>query len=248
MLERTFIHLPKVGPVTERRLWRDGIRCWQDFLQAGRIAGISPERADLLKSHLGESCRCLADGDAAYFARRLPPPEHWRGYPNFRRRTAFLDIETTGLGPPHRVTVVGVYDGLRTRTYVAGDNLDQFPEDMAQYTLLVTYNGATFDLPFLRWQFPGLRFDQMHVDLRYALARLGLRGGLKSIEERLGLERNERIAGLNGFDAVRLWREYEAGSDESLDLLVEYNTADIQNLERLMELAYQGLAAQLEAD
>jgi len=248
VLERTFVHLPKVGPVTERRLWQSGIRCWDDFLQAQRIPGISPQRAELCRRHLAEARRCLEAEDWRYFARCLPRGEHWRAYPNFRHRVAFLDIETTGLAPPHRVTVVGLYDGLRTRTYVAKDNLDEFPEDISQYSLLVTYNGATFDLPFLRWQFGGLPLDQIHVDLRYALARLGLRGGLKSIEERLGLKRSERIAGLDGFDAVRLWHEYEAGNDESLALLIEYNTADIRNLEQLMEFAYQGLLARLEGN
>jgi hypothetical protein len=30
MLEQTFIHIPGVGKLTERELWADGIRCWDD--------------------------------------------------------------------------------------------------------------------------------------------------------------------------------------------------------------------------
>ncbi len=244
MLDHTFIHLPKIGPTTERRLWQAGVHTWDDFLSAPQLPRISPGRRLDLCRLLAESRRCLDQGDHTHFANRLAPAEHWRAYPQFRRRVAYLDIETTGLGPPHSVTVVGLYDGSRTRTYVAGDNLAQFAEDIQDYALLVTYNGATFDLPFLRYAFPGLQFHQMHVDLRYALGRLGLRGGLKRIEQRLGLQRNERIAGLDGWDAVRLWHEYQRGSEKSLALLIEYNSADIVNLETLMQAAYRGLRQQ----
>lgn len=245
MLERTFIHLPTIGPQTEQRLWQSGIACWQDFLAAEAVGGLSRPRLAQLKRHVEDSQRCLGELDSRYFARLLPAGEHWRAYPDFRRQVGFLDIETTGLGWPHQVTVVGLYDGLRTRTFVAGDNLDEFPEAVAEYAVLVTYNGASFDLPFLQRQFSGLRFDQLHVDLRWALRRLGLRGGLKRIETRLGIARDERIRDLDGFDAVRLWQEYQAGSDDSLALLIEYNSADVRHLEWLMEYAYRELGARL---
>ncbi|MFQ5808268.1 MAG: ribonuclease H-like domain-containing protein [Armatimonadota bacterium] len=248
LLERTFIHIPGIGAKTERRLWECGIQRWADFIAAaprGRDAGLpmSPGRAWLAAQQLAECEGCLRSGDHAHFAGALPGPEHWRAYDAFKGKAAYVDIETTGLGGRAHITVIGLYDGLRTRTYIAGENLDEFPEDIAQYSLLVTYNGATFDLPFIQRAFPALRLDQLHVDLRYALARLGLTGGLKAVESRVGLARDERVAGLDGWDAVRLWREYQAGSEESLETLVLYNTADIENLELLMEHAYDGLMA-----
>ena len=248
MLERTFIHIPGIGPKTERRLWGAGIERWADFIAAAphaRQAGLpmSAARAGLVARELEECDSCLRDGDHAYFGRALPPSEQWRAYDAFKTKTAYVDIETTGLGGPAYITVIGLYDGLRTRTYIAGENLDEFPDDIARYSLLVTYNGATFDLPFIQRAFPDLTLDQLHVDLRHALGRLGLRGGLKKVETKLGLERDERVAGLDGFDAVRLWHEYLDGSDESLETLVLYNTADIENLEILMEHAYSRLVA-----
>jgi uncharacterized protein YprB with RNaseH-like and TPR domain len=42
---------------------------------------------------------------------------------------------------------------------------------------------------------------------------------------------------------VRLWREYEYGSREALELLLNYNREDIVNLKPLMELVYRELAA-----
>jgi len=242
MLEHTFVHLPGVGPVTERSLWTQGILTWHHALdETTAPPRFSLSRWDLCRRMIAQSVRSLEVGDHRHFAESLPCSEHWRAYPEFRYRTAFLDIETTGLGASDQVTVVGLYDGVRTSTFVADDNLDQLPEALAQYCLLVTYNGACFDLPFLLRRFPGLTLDQLHIDLRYPLRRMGLSGGLKHIERRVGLQRAPEVAGLDGWDAVRLWREYQTGSEEALHTLIRYNTADIENLEDLMQLAYEGM-------
>ncbi len=80
----------------------------------------------------------------------------------------------------------------------------------------------------------------------YPLRSLGLSGGLKAVEQRVGLQRAPDVAGLDGWDAVRLWRRWESGSRESLDLLVRYNTADIVNLEHLMKLTYRSMRETLK--
>ena len=60
-----------------------------------------------------------------------------------------LGIETTGCPRRHAVTMIGVYDGSGKRTYVKGEDLQEFAEDIGQYQLLVTCNDAGFDLlPF----------------------------------------------------------------------------------------------------
>ncbi|MEA3323841.1 MAG: ribonuclease H-like domain-containing protein, partial [Euryarchaeota archaeon] len=41
-----------------------------------------------------------------------------------------------------------------------------------------------------------------------------------------------------GFDAVRLWHEYERGSADALELLLKYNREDIVNLETIIELTH----------
>lgn len=246
MIARTFIHLPRIGYGTERRLWRSGIRTWHDFLeQAGPVRGVSAERWSELRDHVQASITALEALDHPYFSHRLPAREHWRTLERFRRRTGYLDIETTGLGGWADVTVVGVYDGLRTCTYIHGQNLDELAEDLSRFALLVTYNGATFDLPFLQRRFPGVEWNHLHVDLRYPLKRLGFSGGLKLIERAAGLRRSPDIAHLDGFDAVRLWNEYQAGSDEALELLVRYNTADITNLESLADRVYAQLSEEI---
>jgi uncharacterized protein YprB with RNaseH-like and TPR domain len=246
VIERSFIHLPGIGPGTERRLWRNGLRAWHDLLaHPGPPAGVSRPRWDTLRAEVHASVAALRDLDHAFFSSRLPAREHWRALRRFGSRVAYVDIETTGMGAWADITVVGLYDGLRVRTYIHGENLDDLEEDLARYSLLVTFNGASFDLPYLRRRFPRVSWDHLHVDLRHVLRRLGYKGGLKAIEGQCALHRAPDIAHLDGFDAVRLWEEYRRGSDEALELLVRYNSADITNLEALADLAYRWLEEEM---
>lgn len=241
MLENTFIHVPGVGELTEARLWSAGIYTWRDMLDALRDLPVRLRNRDLVRRHLEQSQRAVERTDHRFFARWLPAREHWRSYPEFRHRTAFVDIETTGLGADSLVTVIGIHDGDRYKAFIRGKNLEEFPDEIRSYGLVVTFNGATFDLSFLRRTFRGLNIDQMHVDLRYALGRLGYGGGLKAIEQQLNIRRSPQTQHLDGFDAVRLWYEYKRGNDNSLRLLVQYNSEDVANLQSLMELAYERL-------
>ena len=107
--------------------------------------------------------------------------------------------------------------------------------------MIVTFFGAGFDIPKLKKAFPEVPFDQIHLDLCYALKRVGYRGGLKKIERQLGIARSGETDGLTGRDAIRLWNEYQSGRDSSLKLLVDYNREDVVNLERLAQIAYDKL-------
>ncbi len=245
MLKRTFIHLPRIGYETERRLWQEGLRDWQQALDCRTPPpGFSRPRWDDLRRRLEDSHHSLQRRDHRHFAAALAPVDQWRAYPDFASHAACVDIETTGTGTWSQVTVVGLYDGRTMRTYVAGENLADFGEDIQSFALLITFNGATFDLPFLRRAFRDFPPDLLHVDLRYALRRLGLSGGLKAIERRLGLVRDDDLQGLDGYDAVLLWQAYCRGQAQALDVLCRYNAADVQNLATLMQYAYPRLWAQ----
>jgi uncharacterized protein YprB with RNaseH-like and TPR domain len=237
MLKHTFIHLPKVGMVTEANFWRQGLVTWEDFFGARRIYGLSAGRQQELQAELQESPKRL--DDPGYFARRLPAREHWRLFRQFRGRAAYLDIETTG---SHwtglQVTVVGLFDGATLRQFVHGFNLEDFPDALQGIDLLITFNGAQFDLPVLKAYFPHLIFPAAHIDLRFLLARLGYKGGLKHIEPRFDIYRSPEVAGLNGYDAVLLWNRYQRGDRPALERLLHYNREDVANLETLMEEAF----------
>ncbi len=240
MLTATFLHCQGVGEVTERDLWGSGVRSWSDFLERSEH-GLPPRaRSPLIREHVAESAERLAARDGAWFARMLRPAHHWRVYPELGRRIAYLDIETTGGYGPGDLTVVGLYDGLRVRQFVKGDNLDEFPEALAGVELIVTFFGTGFDLPFLRRAFR-MEFPQPHVDLCFALKRLGYRGGLKSVERQFGIRRSNETEGLTGMDAVRLWAEYQRGNEAALHTLLSYNAEDITSLETLWLAAYPRL-------
>lgn len=243
MLRQTFLHVPGVGYRTEERLWRSGFESWED---------IGTSKADALPRHLRAALEeeldasedALRRGRYRYFTVRLPLREHWRAWPEFRGKVAFLDIETTGLDIGRdALTVVGLYDGSRRRSFIRGDNLEDLPRALEDRQLLVTFNGSRFDVPFLRHAFPRMRLDQLHMDVMNPLHRLGYWGGLKRIERRLGIERSDETAGMSGFDAVRLWEAYEAGDDDALDTLVAYNLEDVVNLEPLAEFSYEAMRA-----
>ncbi len=238
MLQRTFVHLPGIGRKSEAHFWRQGLATWEDFLTVGRVSGLGTYRLGFLKALLRESVAHLNRPE--YFAPRLPTGEHWRLFHHFKGRAAYLDIETTGiLWPGLEVTVVGLYDGLTMQQFVLGHNLTDFPEAFTDVDLVVTFNGAQFDLPVLRAYFPGLALPPVHLDLRFILARLGYRGGLKRIEPLFGISRHPEVASLDGYDAVLLWERYQRGDLRARELLLQYNREDVLNLEVLMERAFE---------
>ena len=239
MLKSTYIHIPGVGKTVEQKIWASGIRSWDEFVEKQDLVPISPARKEKIMEGIRHSSERLEANDFCYFSKCLPSSEHWRAYPFFSDSVAFVDIETTGLSSDRDyITVVGIYDGKEAKTYVRGINLDEIMEEFSKYKLLVSFNGARFDLPFIKSEYPDLEFSQLHIDLMYPLRRIGYSGGLKHIEKVLGISRSEDTDGLTGFDAVRLWKQYEKGNRASLDTLLNYNKEDIVNLKTIIELTY----------
>ena len=84
----------------------------------------------------------------------------------------------------------------------------------------------------------GIPIYQAQIDLRLFLHRLGYHGGLKRIERQWGIDREDEIVGLTGFDAVLLWARYRHGDAAALQRLMAYNRADVVNLEVLLKRGY----------
>ncbi len=237
MLTRTFVHIPGIGPKTEKGLWNRGIQTWDDWKKEKAMRfGLGRSRE--IDAYLEASRTYLEKGDPRFFARRMPAPLMWRLFPEFREKTVYLDIETTGLSAwQNEITTIALYDGKTISYYVNGENLHRFPGDLARYAVVVTYNGKSFDIPFIERYF-GIRVACAHIDLRHVLSSLGLKGGLKGCERRLGMDRGD-LEGLDGYFAVVLWQEYRRhGRPGALETLLAYNIADVLSLERLMVTAY----------
>ncbi len=244
MLRNSFILLDGVGAQRERSLWRAEVLTWEDFLGERSIKGVSDKRKTCMNHALETAMERLEVRDSSYFARAVSRREHWRCLGEFGKSVAFVDIETTGLSLRSPITVLGVFDGRRMHTLLRGRDLNtrNVKALLDSVEIIVTYNGAGFDLPMIEAQFPGAVPAVPHVDLRYPLRRLGLTGGLKRIERELGLERDRRLEYMTGEDAVYLWRLWEReGKRNALDLLIEYNEADCKNLKALSEHVYRGL-------
>lgn len=236
MLENTFIHLPKFGEKKERALWENGVKNWNDYIDNFSNSEVHAEHCNIINS----SIDALKNKNAEYFGNTLPKREAWRAFPYFNK-IAYLDIETTGISK-HRdyTTVIGLFDGNKMHSYVHGKNLDQFSQDIEQYEMVVTFNGSLFDIPFIKRDIPEAKVPSLHVDTRFLLSSLGVKGGLKKIEAQFGLERENDLKGMNGYDAVILWKKYKKNNDlEALDKLVRYNAADVENLKTLLEWGYK---------
>jgi len=239
MLKHTFLHVPGVGPNTELKLWERGILSWEDYLTNSGQFGLGRRNQLNLDKYIERSLDALRCGDALFFEHLLPKKEIWRIYPEFKDRSVFLDIETTGLGGQgDYITVIGLFNGREIKTFIRGQNLEDFATELKNYSVIVTYNGKCFDIPFIESEFEDFKFTQAHIDLRYFLYRLGYSGGLKQVEIDVGIRRKKGLEDIDGYLAVILWRKYLEGDERALPALLRYNIEDVVNLKHLMEFGY----------
>ena len=238
MIESSFCFLPGVGLRTERRWWQAGIGSWKDFLSSPSIPGIGLDRKARYDDALNQAKEHRAQEDARYFALHLHASDQWRLYEWLRPRAVYLDIETNSFG---QITVVGLYGQGGFTSLVEGDLLTRrrLCEELAQYDLLVTFNGTSFDLPVLLASIQGLPLNQPHIDLCLLGRQLGYRGGLKAIELQLGIPRRTDLWGMSGADAGQLWNRWRHRRDEEArERLLAYNQADCVNLQPLADRFY----------
>jgi hypothetical protein len=247
LLDNSFIIFPGIGHKTERRLWSEGILGWDDFISNKSVAGISGPRKGLIDGLVKDAADARGSGDYKYFQPLLGSRDAWRVWPELRDEALCFDIETDGQPSPTGIpTVVGFYSHGEFRAYVDGVNLsrEDVQREFSDAKLMVSFFGAGFDVPFLKAHYPGLRTDAVHFDLCPAGHRVGLRGGLKKVERELGIQRGDDVAGMDGYEAVLLWRAHKSGRAGALDRLVEYNREDAENLHALADIVYDKLKAE----
>ncbi len=145
---------------------------------------------------------------------------------------AYLDIETTW---SRTISVIGVYRPDRGTIQLIGAGVSDINlyAALAGVRTIWTFNGACFDLPVIKRALGAdLRSEFAHRDLLRDCRRRQLRGGLKVVEQKLGIVRS--TAGIDGRAALRLWQAYDTYGDvHARDLLLRYNRDDVIHLPHL---------------
>lgn len=140
----------------------------------------------------------------------------------------FLDIETDWNRP---ITVIGFTSDSTGVVQLVGSDIcrKRLLNVLPSNARLFTFNGHCFDLPCIRTQL-GIDLRQRFEshDLRYLCKSVGLSGGQKAIEVKLGIRRE--LNGMDGSDAVRHWKRYQRGDAAALDTLLRYNEEDLSRL------------------
>ncbi len=262
MLTETFIVAPEIGPEREKALWQAGFSNWWDVRQASEgdlPAGIP---GAFLRQAMEWSIQAFQDEDWPALAQLLKSTNHWRALQLATSgelcsrpplRVLALDIETEGISKyENRVTTVGVCGDATGFAPVALMPHERgFKDELAGVLegtdLLLTFNGIQFDIPFLRAQsgLERLPIPPFHVDLRFAFAAAGIKGGLKRVQVQMGYEREGALAEVDGFMAVLLWQEHLRSTPMAIETLVRYCLEDVVVLLDLAPLAYDLLARSL---
>lgn len=239
MLQNTFLFLPGIGQKSEEDLWINDILDWHQLSLSLNRKYPDKAKQDIFRDYLFNAQEALQKRNASYFAELIPQNQYWRLYKDFQDATVFLDIETTGLSPYYDViTIIGTYNGKNTKLFVKDNNLEDIQDYLKQFEILVTFNGKTFDVPFIQKVFPDIKVPPVHIDLRFLLKSIGISGPLKVIEKKMHIVRDADIANIDGREAAVLWSRFIKGDDDAFKNLVAYNISDTINLKKLMDICY----------
>jgi len=234
---KAFLHLPGIGPQKVAAFPARGIFTWDDLAlkySAQTLPGVGTSRHAELLSALGQCQSALTHTNLAYLSKKLHRSDHWRLLADFGSKATFLDIETSGDELRPEISVVVIRHRGQLHTFTAGQNLDRFLHFLNEIELLVTFNGASFDVPQLENHFHVPMRDIAHVDLRWVCYHHQLKGGLKEIERAIGLVRPPDLIGMDGAEAAFLWQRWKwTGNGKLVRRLTRYCAADVIGLEHL---------------
>ena len=237
MIQSSFQIFRGISAQKERSLWEQGVSSWDEYSRLGLnqltfVGNGFGKPQNCIESYTTE----LRKGNHSFFAKVLPKPEQYRLALEYPQQTMFLDIETTGLSRYYdKITIVGwSINGVFKIAYEE-TGFDELFRDLNNAAVLVTFNGAIFDVPFLRNAFTDLSIPEAHVDLRFFSKRVGLTGGQKAIEPQVGYIRDASIGDIDGKEAPILWYKYCGGDIDSLRKLITYNHSDIEGMKRIMD-------------
>ncbi len=228
MIQNSFQHVKGIGPVAERRILDAGIADWEEALAARESLPLTGCIADALIEELPRCLDALRSADLKYLLDRFDTREHWRIFAGCFESATYFDIETSGFGSFCDVTVIGCLHRGSVRVFTRNDDLDDFLELLDDVSLLVSFNGNSFDVPRLLDHYHIPELPCPHLDLRWLCYHCGYRGGLKDIEAQLDIERPVSVSGVDGADATWLWERWDLADDAAaLQQLRCYCAADV---------------------
>jgi len=162
----------------------------------------------------------------------------------------FMDIETTGLGstPLFLIGVMTVEDdGFAIRQYLARDYTEEpavirsFVAEMKAKQMLVTFNGKSFDMPYIRTRAAYHRLggspEPAHFDLLHESRRIWRSElpncRLQTLESRIcGRSRHDDIEGADIPDAYHDF--VRTGDASDIVLIAKHNVLDLLTMADLM--------------
>ena len=166
-----------------------------------------------------------------------------------------IDIETTGLSRKyHQVILIGILyntnDTIILKQFFAENPneeiniLLEFSNTFRNFPYVITYNGATFDIPFLKerfifnnleWNFDNIKHIDILQCLRKEKKQLPLENfKLKTVERFVGINRKDTISGK---DSVLLYKEYVKNPSPSVEkTILLHNYEDIYYLNKLLTI------------
>ncbi|OGQ99033.1 MAG: hypothetical protein A2284_02730 [Deltaproteobacteria bacterium RIFOXYA12_FULL_61_11] len=234
MIEGAFLHLPGIGPATAQRLRAAGFLTWSDVLAHPERLPLGPAGKEKLLAAVERNRQALEADNLHYLVSSFHPKEHWRLLGGCNERLSYFDLETDGLWPYGRITLIVCLHRGRLWLFRADRDLDAFLDLLEEVDLLVSFNGTCFDVPMVLQHYHIPELPCAHLDLRWVCHHLGWKGGLKAIEQAVGLQRPPGIFGLDGEDAILLWQRWIHRRDrQAFTTLVRYCAADVLSLRLL---------------
>ncbi|WP_122639267.1 ribonuclease H-like domain-containing protein [Romboutsia sp. Marseille-P6047] len=166
-----------------------------------------------------------------------------------------FDIETTGLSPKFsKVILIGIVYNENNKTiikqfFALNENEEKelllaFINNINSFEKHITFNGFTFDIPFLNSRLKKHNIDfHLNKDDDIDILRIVkpykeklclLDCKLKTIEKYLGIDRNDTISGK---ESVELYKEFEASQNETIKSnILLHNYEDIYYLSKMLKI------------
>jgi uncharacterized protein len=242
--------IPGIGEVKERILKAEGYETIEDLEDHPRFSSQAREFSKLLQASDSEFTECIS-GRCSNTHPHVLLSSSFQEAEEF----LFLDIETMGLKnvPLILIGAAKVIDGrMEVVQYLLPDLscetavLDGFMSDLDYGSTFVTFNGRSFDLPFIRSRLRhhGIKGDLSgnHLDLLHFSRRTYRRQlpncRLQTLEEHLfGIKRHDDVPSSM---VPKFYGKYlETDNIGPLIPIVEHNKQDVITLARILSRLYR---------